>query len=215
MIKLEKLTSGTTVKGILPNQSVTVIDAKWHGTDVVELTYKDTNGQPHTEILFRDREPTLEIVTEGQPWSFDGDGALLRVVSRRMQYVEICDLRDHPHPLTPSPLMGEGEQEETLTPLAPRGRGAGGEGTNDWLITQSLIHQLEHHGETGAAELLAKLGDRCDIPRDLAYRLYSLCDRKGWTQEALAYNSLVTSWFEISRLAAAIRQSGDSQTSLF
>jgi len=82
-----------------------------------------------------------------------------------------------------------------------------------WLITQSLIHQLERHGETGAAELLAKLGDRHNIARDLAYRLYSLCDKKGWTQEALAYNSLVTSWFEISRLAAAIRQA--SQTSLF
>ncbi len=37
--------------------------------------------------------------------------------------------------------------------------------------------------------------------RDLAYRLYTVCERKGWTQEALAYNSLVTSWSEISRLA--------------
>jgi superfamily II DNA or RNA helicase len=81
MAQLEDLTHGTTVKGILPNHNVTVIDAKWHGSDVVELTYKDANGQPHTEILFRDREPTLEIVTEGRPWSFDGDGALLRLVS--------------------------------------------------------------------------------------------------------------------------------------
>lgn len=81
MAKLEDLTRGTTIKGILPNQSVTVIDTKWHGSDVVELIYKDANGQPHPEILFRDREPTLEIVTEGRPWSFDGDGALLRLVS--------------------------------------------------------------------------------------------------------------------------------------
>lgn len=81
MANLEDLTRGTTVKGILPNQNVTVIDAKWHGSDVVELIYKDGNGQPHTELLFRDREPTLEIVTEGRPWSFDGDGALLRLVS--------------------------------------------------------------------------------------------------------------------------------------
>lgn len=81
MTQLEELTRGATVRGILPNHNVTVIDAKWHGTDVVELTYKDTNGQPHTEILFRDREPTLEVVTEGRPWSFDGDGGLLRLVS--------------------------------------------------------------------------------------------------------------------------------------
>jgi hypothetical protein len=42
---------------------------------------------------------------------------------------------------------------------------------------------------------------RSEIARDLAYRLYSLCDRHGWTQEATAYNSLVTSWPEIARLA--------------
>ncbi len=71
----------------------------------------------------------------------------------------------------------------------------------DWLITQALIHQLDQNGETGAAELLAKLGDSGQIARDLAYRLYSLCDRKGWGQEGIAYNSLVISWPEISRLA--------------
>ena len=81
MAKLEELTSGSIVNGILPTQSVTVIEAKWHGSDVVELTYKDAGGQPYTELLFRDREPTLEIVTEGLPWSFDGDGDTLRLVS--------------------------------------------------------------------------------------------------------------------------------------
>jgi hypothetical protein len=81
MTKLEELTSGSIVNGILPNQSITIIEAKWHGSDVIELTYKDSNGHPYTELLFRDRESTLEILTEGRPWSFDGDGALLRLVS--------------------------------------------------------------------------------------------------------------------------------------
>jgi SNF2 family DNA or RNA helicase len=81
MAQLEDLTRGAVVRGILPNQVVTVIDANWHGSDVIELTYKDANSQPHTEILFRDREVILELVTEGRPWSFDGDGALLRLVS--------------------------------------------------------------------------------------------------------------------------------------
>ncbi len=57
------------------------INVKWHGSDVVELIDKDTNGQPHTQLLLRHDEPTLEIVAEGRPWSFDGDGALLRLVS--------------------------------------------------------------------------------------------------------------------------------------
>ena len=75
------------------------------------------------------------------------------------------------------------------------------ERTPVWEITQHLIHTLDKKGETGAAELLAKLGNKADLAKELAYRLYSLCDRKGWTQEAIAYNSLVTSWPEITRLA--------------
>jgi putative DNA methylase len=76
-----------------------------------------------------------------------------------------------------------------------------------WEITQYLIHTLDQDGETGAAELLAKLGNKANLARDLAYRLYSLCDRKGWTQEGIAYNSLVTSWPEINRLANEYRPS--------
>jgi len=74
--------------------------------------------------------------------------------------------------------------------------------SNDWEMTQHLIWTLDQKGETGASVLLSKLGDRGEVARDLAYRLYSICDRKGWTQEAIAYNSLVISWPEISRLAA-------------
>jgi len=84
----------------------------------------------------------------------------------------------------------------------------------DWLITQTLIHALDQKGEVGAAELLANLNDRGAIARDLAYRLYSLCDKKGWTQEAIGYNSLVISWSEISRLALEMNQR-NVQTALF
>jgi len=84
----------------------------------------------------------------------------------------------------------------------------------DWLIAQTLIHTLDTQGETGAAEVLAKLGERGEMARDLAYRLYRLCDRKGWTQEALAYNSLVISWPEITRLASEVKTRDPIQTSL-
>lgn len=72
----------------------------------------------------------------------------------------------------------------------------------DWEVTQYLIRELDQQGEIGAAELLAKLGDRGEIARDLAYRLYNLCDRKSWAAEGIAYNSLVISWPEITRLAS-------------
>ncbi|MGA1476531.1 MAG: hypothetical protein ACO4AI_15495, partial [Prochlorothrix sp.] len=84
----------------------------------------------------------------------------------------------------------------------------------DWEATQYLIRALEQTGETGAAELLAKLGDRGETARDLAYRLYSLCDRKGWSQDAIAYNSLVISWPEITRLASEIQPTSPIQGNL-
>ena len=71
-----------------------------------------------------------------------------------------------------------------------------------WEATQGLVKALEERGEERAAELLAGLGGMGEVARDLTYRLYSLCERKKWAQEALAYNTLVTSWPELSRLAA-------------
>lgn len=79
-----------------------------------------------------------------------------------------------------------------------------------WEVTQHLIRALDTGGETAAAALLARVGGMGDIARDLAYRLYTTSERKGWAQEALAYNSLVVAWPEIARLAAtpAMQTSG-------
>jgi putative DNA methylase len=71
-----------------------------------------------------------------------------------------------------------------------------------WEVTQHLIRALETGGEAAAAELLRRVGALGEIARDLAYRLYTICERKKWAQEALAYNSLVVAWPEIARLAA-------------
>jgi len=81
MAKLEDLTRSAAVRGILPDCLVTVIDVKWYGSEVIELTYKDPLGKPGVELLYRDREPALEVVAAGRPWSFDGDGHLFRLVS--------------------------------------------------------------------------------------------------------------------------------------
>lgn len=81
MAKLEDLKRGASVKGILQDCLVTVIDVKWYGSAAIELTYKDPAGKPDVLLLYRDREPSLEIVEVGSPWSFDGDGKLFRLVS--------------------------------------------------------------------------------------------------------------------------------------
>jgi putative DNA methylase len=70
-----------------------------------------------------------------------------------------------------------------------------------WEMVHNLIRVLEAGGEIAAAELVARLGSKADVARELAYRLYTQCERKKRAQEALAYNSLVQSWPEIVRLA--------------
>lgn len=82
-----------------------------------------------------------------------------------------------------------------------------------WEATQYLIRLLDQKGEESAALLLAQVGTIGEVARDLAYRLYSICDRKGWVAEAIAYNSLVIAWSELSRLAS--REPAAQQTSLF
>ena len=82
-----------------------------------------------------------------------------------------------------------------------------------WEITQHLIHRLDQQGESGAATLVSQLGSVAEISRDLAYRLYSTCERKKWAQDAMAYNSLVVAWPELTKLAISsrIRQSSTQQ----
>jgi putative DNA methylase len=70
-----------------------------------------------------------------------------------------------------------------------------------WEVTQHLIRRLEVGGESDAAELLSRLGGLGETARELAYRLYTICERKGWPQEALGYNALVVAWPEVARLA--------------
>jgi len=62
MAKLEDLKPGTEVKGIVPGQSVSIVDVRWHGSTAVELFYRRADGQPGTQLLFRNDEPNLEIV---------------------------------------------------------------------------------------------------------------------------------------------------------
>ena len=70
-----------------------------------------------------------------------------------------------------------------------------------WEVVHHLIRALAAGGEGEAAELVAMLGAKAEIARELAYRLYTLCERKKRAPEALAYNGLVQSWPEIARLA--------------
>ena len=71
----------------------------------------------------------------------------------------------------------------------------------NWETVHHLIRVLQAGGEGATAALVAKLGGKAEIARELCYRLYTLCERKKLAPEALAYNGLVLSWPEITRLA--------------
>jgi putative DNA methylase len=83
-----------------------------------------------------------------------------------------------------------------------------------WEVTQHLILALEGGGEAHAAELLRRVGGLGETAKELAYRLYVVCERKRWASEALAYNALVVAWPEISRLAAGTSAETSTQPEL-
>ena len=118
MTRLEEITRGTSMKGILPEALVTVVDVKWIGTVAIEVTYKDSGGRLGSELLYRDREPTLEVATTGRAWSFDGDGALFRLVSEanriRLAYLFDPLLAVHTSLVEPLPHQITAVYEEML-----------------------------------------------------------------------------------------------------
>jgi putative DNA methylase len=83
-----------------------------------------------------------------------------------------------------------------------------------WEIVHHLVRVL-NQGEQSAAALAAALGARAEVARELAYRLYTMCERKKRAAEALAYNSLVQSWPEIVRLAQEEKAKVQEQGELF
>lgn len=85
-----------------------------------------------------------------------------------------------------------------------------------WLVTQQLTHALEDGGVTACAKLLVgALGGKADGAKALAYRLFTIADKKNWQQEAFAYNSLVTAWPEIQSRAAQLAAEVPEQGTLF
>src|SRR6058998_2137067 len=81
MSRLEDLQTNASVRGILPDCLVTVVNVQWFGSEAVELTYKDPSGRVANQLLYRHDEPRIKVVEQGRPWSFDGYGHLFRLVS--------------------------------------------------------------------------------------------------------------------------------------
>jgi putative DNA methylase len=103
--------------------------------------------------------------------------------------------------------------------IAPKDLRPGWDPTTDtrltaWEIVHHLIRALEVGGESAAAVLVARLGAKAEAARELAYRLYTLCERKKRAAEALSYNALVQSFPELERLAKEPGRAAPAQRDL-
>lgn len=85
-----------------------------------------------------------------------------------------------------------------------------------WEMTHHLLRVYYHEkaGDETTADLLRKIGANSELARDLSYRLFNVCEKKKWSQEAQAYNALVLGWPEIARLARENRRGEPQQESL-
>jgi superfamily II DNA or RNA helicase len=204
MARLEELTPTAAVKGVLPDRLVTVVAAKWFGSDVVELTYKDPAGNLGHELIFRDREPTLEIATVGRPWSFDGNGGMLRLVSEayriKLAYLFDPHLAVHTSLVEPLPHQITGVYGEMLTRQPLRFLLADDPGAGKTIMAGLLIKELRIRGDVQRC-LVVCPGSLVEQWQDELWRRFGL-DFKILTNDALEA-ARSGNWFEETPLAIA------------
>jgi len=84
-----------------------------------------------------------------------------------------------------------------------------------WEALHHLIRLFNQEGDAGAAKVLAATANKAESMRQLGYRLYTLCERKGWAEDARAYNEVITGWTGVESAAAKLPGAGTHQGSLF
>jgi len=177
MARLEDLKRGALVKGVLLGSPVTVIDVKWHGATVIELTYKDARGRLGNELLYRDSETSLEITKPGRSWSFDGDGALLRLVSEayRIRLAHLFDplLAVHTSVLDPLPHQITAVYGEMLPRQPLRFLLADDPGAGKTIMAGLFIKELITRGDLRRC-LICCPGNLVDQWQDELWRRFQL-----------------------------------------
>ena len=130
---------------------VTVVSVRWFGSEALELTYKTASGKVANELLYRHDEPRLEIVEQGRPWSFDGDGALFRLVSeaQRIRLAHLFDpvLAVHTSVVDPLPHQITAVYESMLPRQPLRFLLADDPGAGKTIMAGLLIKELIARGD--------------------------------------------------------------------
>ena len=151
MSKLEELTVGSNVIGLVNNESVQVVAVKWYGSAVLEITYKNSQGMLANQLLYREDEARLEIQEDSLPWSFDADGDTVRLASEayRINLAHLFDpyLAVHTSSIEPLPHQISAVYQEMLPRLPLRYILADDPGAGKTIMTGLLLKELIIRGD--------------------------------------------------------------------
>src|SRR4030095_647412 len=177
MIKLKNLHPTASIRGILPDCLVTVVGVQWFGSEALELTFKDPGGRPANELVYRHDEPRLEVVEQGRPWSFDGDGGLFRLVSEahRIRLAHLFDpiLAVHTSVVDPLPHQITAVYEAMLPRQPLRFLLADDPGAGKTIMAGLLIKELIARGDLQRC-LVVCPGSLAEQWQDELYRRFHL-----------------------------------------
>ncbi|MBK9086001.1 MAG: DUF3883 domain-containing protein [Sterolibacteriaceae bacterium] len=176
-MKLEQLQPNAAVRGVVPDAMVTVVSVQWFGSEALELTYKTPTGKVANELLYRHDEPRLEIVEQGRPWSFDGDGAQFRLVSeaQRIRLAHLFDpvLAVHTSVVDPLPHQITAVYEHMLPRQPLRFLLADDPGAGKTIMAGLLIKELIARGDLQRC-LIVCPGSLAEQWQDELYRRFHL-----------------------------------------
>ena len=176
-MKLEDIRSQAVLRGILADALVSVVSVQWYGSEALELTYKTPSGKVANELLYRHDEARLEIVELGRPWSFDGDGALFRLVSeaQRIRLAHLFDplLAVHTSVVEPLPHQITAVYEAMLPRQPLRFLLADDPGAGKTIMAGLLIKELIARGDLQRC-LVVCPGSLAEQWQDELYRRFQL-----------------------------------------
>ena len=177
MSKLEDLTVGSNVIGLVNNEAVQVVAFKWFGSSVMELTYKNSQGLLASQLLYREDEARLEVQDASLPWSFDADGDLTRLASEayRINLAHIFDpyLAVHTSSIEPLPHQISAVYQEMLPRLPLRYILADDPGAGKTIMTGLLLKELIIRGDLKRC-LIVSPGSLSEQWQDELYSKFNL-----------------------------------------
>lgn len=177
MARLEELHAGTRLTGLAPSGSATVESVQWIGEQALKVIYRDGGGRLGERLVFRDDEPSLNLVEIGRPWSFDGDGDLLRLVSEAYR-INLAWLFDPYVAITtsiiePLPHQISAVYEEMLPRQPMRFLLADDPGAGKTIMAGLLIKELKVRGDLERCLIVAP-GSLTDQWQDELYEKFGL-----------------------------------------